>query len=165
MKNHLNKIVIVGNSGSGKSYLANQLGFVLKIPVIHLDKLFWKSNVFSQKRGKEIVYQDILDLTKADKWILEGVFGDLASVATPRADTLIFLNKTWVECEEALLSRGPQTATQENFEELVVWAGEYWDRKTLSSFEGHKKIFEQFEGIKLQLDSRVQTEAWLKGLI
>ncbi len=165
MKNHLNKVIIIGNSGSGKSHLAHQLGSILNTPVIHLDKLFWKTDDFSQKREIEIVYQDISDLIKEEKWILEGVFGDLVNVAISKADTLFFLNKTWGECEEALLKRGPQTSKQKNFQELVIWAGQYWDRKTLSSFEGHKKIFERFQGHKLQFETRVQTDTWLKGLI
>ncbi|WP_157751499.1 hypothetical protein [Actinoplanes derwentensis] len=35
----MRKIAIVGNSGAGKTVLANRLGTLLEIPVTHLDAL------------------------------------------------------------------------------------------------------------------------------
>jgi len=38
----MERIMIIGCGGSGKSTLARQLGEKLSLPVVHLDKLFWK---------------------------------------------------------------------------------------------------------------------------
>ena len=38
----MERIVIIGCGGSGKSTLARQLGEMTGLPVIHLDKLFWR---------------------------------------------------------------------------------------------------------------------------
>ena len=38
----MERIVIIGCGGAGKSTLARQLGKKLNIPVVHLDKLWWK---------------------------------------------------------------------------------------------------------------------------
>ena len=38
----MERIVIIGCGGAGKSTLARQLGEKLDIPVVHLDKLFWR---------------------------------------------------------------------------------------------------------------------------
>ncbi len=40
----MKKIMIIGSGGAGKSTLARALGSIMNIEVIHLDKLFWKSN-------------------------------------------------------------------------------------------------------------------------
>mgnify|MGYP000369564906 CR=1 FL=1 len=36
------RICILGNSGAGKSTLAAALGDVSGLPVVHLDRIFWK---------------------------------------------------------------------------------------------------------------------------
>lgn len=43
------KIVIIGNSGSGKTWLAKNLASLITVPLIHLDDIFWDSNGFEKK--------------------------------------------------------------------------------------------------------------------
>lgn len=43
-ENGVFRVVIHGNSGTGKSTLASRLGAILNVPVIHMDKLFWRPN-------------------------------------------------------------------------------------------------------------------------
>lgn len=164
MKLDLKKLIIVGNSGSGKTYLAQNLASVFNLLVIHLDELFWESESCSEKRPKEIVQQELKEITDQHKWILEGVFGDLVNMGISKADFLIFLNLDWSECRQALMLRGPQAANEKNFKELLSWAELYWERKTMSSFEGHKMIFSLFNGIKLEFTSRKQIEDWILNL-
>ena len=40
----MQRIIIIGCGGAGKSTLARKLGEVLDLPVVHLDQLFWKPN-------------------------------------------------------------------------------------------------------------------------
>jgi adenylate kinase family enzyme len=37
----MRKVLVIGPGGAGKSTLANQLGELLNIEVLHLDKLYW----------------------------------------------------------------------------------------------------------------------------
>jgi len=38
----MKRVMIIGGSGSGKSTLARQLGEITKLPIIHIDKMYWK---------------------------------------------------------------------------------------------------------------------------
>ncbi|MPQ31347.1 hypothetical protein E4V42_07845 [Clostridium estertheticum] len=39
-----NRIMIVGNNGSGKSFLAKKLALIAELPLVHLDIEFWRPN-------------------------------------------------------------------------------------------------------------------------
>jgi hypothetical protein len=40
-------------------------------------------------------------------------------------------------CRESLLARAQRDGGEADFADLFVWSEAYWERKTLSSFEGH----------------------------
>jgi adenylate kinase family enzyme len=72
------KTIIIGNSGSGKTWLANRLAANTETPVIHLDELFWQPGGFDQKRPLSEVERLIEQSKQRPSWIVEGVFGELA---------------------------------------------------------------------------------------
>jgi adenylate kinase family enzyme len=39
-----NRIIIVGNNGSGKSFLAKELSAITGLPLVHFDVEFWRPN-------------------------------------------------------------------------------------------------------------------------
>lgn len=164
----MRRIIIIGNSGSGKTTLAKKLGGILSIQVSHLDNLFWEPGSFSQKRSKEIVFQDISLLKDEESWIVEGVFGDLAQEFLERADCLIWLDMTWEVCHANLLQRGSESSRQLdpvqaeiNFAKLLVWASHYYDRDNLRSHQGHKLLYTNFSKSKYYLKSKVEVEQFL----
>ncbi len=171
LKEKLQRIVIIGNSGSGKSHFARQLSVALDAPVIHFDEHFWEPGGFNKKRPPDVVHAEIKQLSMGDKWIMEGVFGDLASSALENATHLIFLNKTWDECKSALNARGSNSnkqldpvAAENSFRELLSWAESYVIRENSRSLYGHSKIFSSFHGNKHEFRDRQGTEKFLLDL-
>jgi hypothetical protein len=73
------KAIIIGNSGSGKTWLATQLAVHSGVPVVHLDEIFWQPVGFNEKRSRTLVDQLIADSKQHPSWIVEGVFGELAA--------------------------------------------------------------------------------------
>ena len=161
----MNRIIIIGNSGSGKTSLARKLSESRQTEVIHLDQLFWVTGGFNEKRPPEIVHAEIEEKKKAPAWIVEGVFGELAERFTTRADHLIWLDLPWEVCREGLLARGSESSWQldaaqaeENFARLLRWAEEYWTRADLRSHSGHGRIFEAYPGAKFRIQNRAELE-------
>ncbi|MGE0173952.1 MAG: hypothetical protein AB7T49_14240 [Oligoflexales bacterium] len=167
----MQRIVIIGNGGSGKTWLSLKLANVLNSKVCHLDRLFWEPGGFNKKRPKDLVYREIEQMSQGPEWICEGVFGELAQLALPRATDLVFLDKLAEECVDSLLHRGPfgnledpnmeASLTPEgkeeitrSFEALIQWSREYYDRTDLRSKVGHQSIFDLFEGKKFKLLDR-----------
>lgn len=168
----MEKIVIIGNSGSGKTYIGRRLSDHFDYPLIHLDSLFWEPGGFNIRRSDEIVYAKIAKLRQTRSWIVEGVFGDLAKEFCTDADTLIWLDQDWETCSQSLLQRGSESSKQldkqsaeDNFQKLLKWASEYWQRETPSSYSGHLLLFEQFSGSKIRLQSRKSVNEFIESLL
>ena len=52
----MEKIVIIGSPGAGKTDFALQLGKICKIKVLHLDRLFWERG-WEKKAGiQELIF-------------------------------------------------------------------------------------------------------------
>jgi len=168
----MEKIVIIGNSGSGKTHLGRILSDHFDYQFIHLDALFWEPGGFNIKRPKEIVYAEIANLRQNKNWIVEGVFGELAKEFYPYADYLIWLDQDWETCSKSLRQRGSESSKQldkqsaeENLEKLLKWASEYWQREGPSSYRGHLLLFEQFSGDKVCLQSRKSVNDFIASII
>jgi adenylate kinase family enzyme len=164
----LQRIVIVGNSGSGKSYLARELSAKLGHDVVHFDEYFWEPGGFNKKRPAEVVHSEIKRLSKGEKWIMEGVFGELAATALENATAMVFLNKSWEECKGALIGRGSESskqldtaAAEKNFQDLLSWAEAYTQRENSRSLIGHTNLFTDFTGAKFELRDRPSTSDFI----
>lgn len=89
------RIIIIGSGGSGKSTLAKKLGIMTGIPVIHLDKEFWKPNWVETPRDEWIEKQN--NLIKDKEWIIDGNYGRTMELRFIVADTVIFLDiNRWI---------------------------------------------------------------------
>lgn len=161
----IERTVVVGNSGSGKSTLAEAIANLAHIPAIDLDLLHWEEGSYGLKRNEDVARKMVLDISDQPSWIIEGAFGWLAEVALPKATSLIWLDFPWSVCRAGILARGLRRgATSHDAAELMKWAEAYWTRQTPSSFAGHSKLFNDFSGTKLRLDSREQVAQLLDNL-
>jgi adenylate kinase family enzyme len=97
------RIIIVGNSGSGKSTISRQLGELLKLPVVHLDKEYWQKGWV--RPPQEEWNEKIKTLVSAPEWIMDGIFSDSLEIRLIRADTVIFLDYNRFVCLYGALKR------------------------------------------------------------
>lgn len=86
----MDKIVVIGSPGAGKSTLARKLGRKLRMKVVHLDRNFWQPGWKEIPRNTRI---DILKkLVQEKQWIIEGTYLDSSEPRLSAADTIIFLD-------------------------------------------------------------------------
>ena len=99
----MERIVIIGCGGAGKSTLARQLGEKLNIPVVHLDKLFWNPG-WVEKSKEEFDALHEQELAK-EKWIMDGNFNRTMPQRIARCDTVIYLDFSRIACLLGVLKR------------------------------------------------------------
>ena len=94
----MKRVVILGRGAAGKSTLARQLGEITGLPVVELDKIFWRSGLFPTPRVEWIQLQE--SLVRKETWVLDGDLGpyDAVEVRLRAADTIILLNFSLFRC-------------------------------------------------------------------
>ena len=155
------RTLIIGNSGSGKSTLAARIAAKSGCRHTGLDEIYWVNQRYLMKRGQAEAKQLAVAFSQESTWVIDGVFGWLVDVISPRATLLIWLDLPWSECEASLLQRGPvHGANEAEFNDLLAWAHLYWERKTSSSHMRHGQLFDGFTGRKLRMRARADVETW-----
>ena len=99
----MERVMIIGCGGSGKSTLARRLGEKTGLPVVHLDKLFWKPGWVSLSReGFDEVHRAAL---AEEKWIIDGNFDRPIPERLKRCDTVIYLDFSRIACLLGVVKR------------------------------------------------------------
>ncbi|MCB0414322.1 MAG: hypothetical protein KDD50_08320 [Bdellovibrionales bacterium] len=165
------KAIILGNSGSGKSWLGRKLSNIVRCNLIEMDKVFWEPGGFNKKRDSGILREEILKSTSSDSWVCEGVFGRIADLATPNANTIVLLDLSWDDCKKNLINRGPnyedcqsESQAEQAFIELIDWAKDYSIRENHTSRKYHHDIYSVFEGEKILLKNREEVHDFVKKI-
>lgn len=165
------KTVIIGNSGSGKTWLANRLAEGTDATVIHLDEFFWQPGSFDRKRTPMEVEQLITTSKRSPSWIVEGVFGELAARYLDDAELLILLDLDWPTCKARLQARGSESKrhlgreqSEKGLRDLIDWASHYYDRSDGRSWSGHQALFNTFRGDRICLTTQEKVEEFVAHL-
>ena len=99
----MKRVIIIGCGGAGKSTLARQLGERTGIPVVHLDRLFWKPGW--EERPPEEFDPIIQREMEKDTWIMDGNFNRTLPERIKCCDTVIYLDFSRVACLLGVLKR------------------------------------------------------------
>ena len=99
----MERVIIIGCGGAGKSTLAQKMGQKTGLPVVHLDKLFWKPG-WVESTPEEIDEKIRQELDKP-QWIMDGNFNRTLPMRVARADTVIYLDFSRMACLLGVLKR------------------------------------------------------------
>ena len=98
-----NKIIVIGLPGSGKSTFSKELHNITKLPLYHLDNIFWKADRTNISREEfDLKLGEIL---KEDSFIIDGLYHRTMEVRMQASDTIIFLDYPLELCLEGVKAR------------------------------------------------------------
>lgn len=92
----MNRIMIIGCCGAGKSTLSRKLHEKTGLPLVHLDQHFHLPDW--QEPSKEDWIAINKELLKPDQWIMDGNYGSTIDMRFAAADTVIFMDYPTTKC-------------------------------------------------------------------
>ncbi|RXZ77469.1 DNA topology modulation protein [Paenibacillaceae bacterium] len=160
----MNRILVIGSGGSGKSTLSQKLSNILDLPVIHLDTYFWNPNWVSKPNEEwdKIVEQ----FTNEDHWIIDGNYSRTMDIRIKKADLIIFLDMPRLLCIYRIIKRRimyhNKTRPDLNAEckekldwEFIKWVWNYRKRSRMNTLKKLEQIKEHQQVIILKTRKQV----------
>ena len=86
----MQRILVIGSPGSGKSRLSKIMAQKLNLPLIHLDQIFWLPNWTPLE--KPVFKEKLIEELKKDRWILDGNFASTLKLRLEYCDHVVFMN-------------------------------------------------------------------------
>jgi len=99
----MQRILVLGCCGSGKSTFSKKLHSILKLPLIHLDSHYHKPNwVEPEKEEWEKVLKKIL---RRESWIMDGTYLESLDERIKKSDAIIYLDYSLIKCFFRVIKR------------------------------------------------------------
>lgn len=99
----MQRVLVIGPCGAGKSTLAIELAQKLGLPVFHMDQLNWRPGWVES--SKHEIREKLADIVATDRWLIDGTYGGTLAERLVRADTVIYLDYPIRLCVARLLRR------------------------------------------------------------
>jgi len=158
----MKKVLIFGNSGSGKSTFAKKFRQSDGLVHLDLDTLAWQNTVPPERKPLIESKQELLTFIQSNEsWVIDGGYVDLLEMAASHANEIIFLNLPVDDCIANAKNRpwephkyDSKQAQDANLEMLIGWIADYYVREDTFSQTAHHTFYEQFFGKKSVLSQR-----------
>lgn len=99
----MERVIIIGCPGSGKSTFGRKLKCITDLPLYHLDMMFW--NVDKTTVSKEIFIERLQEVMSNSKWIIDGNYGSTMEMRIKECDTVFFLDYPTEVCIDGIMER------------------------------------------------------------
>ncbi len=99
----MQRVLVIGSPGAGKSTLAREIARRTGLPVVHLDQQYWQPGWVETARSDW--HSKVERLIAEPRWIIDGNYSGSLSARLGRADTVIDLEFPAWRCVARLLRR------------------------------------------------------------
>lgn len=86
----MQRVLILGSPGSGKSTFAQRLAALTGLPVVHLDQHYWQAGW--TEPDADAWHETIKRLLAQPRWIMDGDYGGTLDMRLREADSVFFLD-------------------------------------------------------------------------
>ena len=134
----MQRVVVLGNSGAGKTTLAAKLAVTLDAPHTEIDALFWKPG-WTGDDDDEFLDRLRGAATASDRWVIDGNYLTRgARVLWPLADTIV-----WVDMPLPLvLSRSLRRTVRRAITREVLWGTNREKLRFLLPIQGETPLWQ-----------------------
>ncbi len=167
----MQRVLIIGCGGAGKSMLAREMGKRTGLPVVHLDQLFWRPGW--NKAPPDEWRRGLTEALAGERWIIDGNYGGTMDVRLRASDTVVYLDfPRWV-CLAGVTRRRietmwrPRPGAPDGCRDRVTWEFVRW----IWSYrrERRPRILERLQTLQptqsvYVLQSRSSVRRFLDGL-
>ena len=100
----MQRILVMGSSGSGKSTFSKRLSEITGIPMVSVDALFWKPGWIESDKAE--FHERLTAAARQPRWIMDGNFtSHLVELRRDACDTLIWFDLPRSTCMLGILMR------------------------------------------------------------
>lgn len=99
----IQRLLLLGCCGAGKTTLGRQLSAALDLPLVHLDQFYWGPGWAPCPEDQW--QQRVRELIARPRWILDGNYQGTLELRLTRADTVVFLDLPRWRCMQRTLTR------------------------------------------------------------
>ncbi len=99
----MERVLILGCCGAGKSTLARKLQQPMNLDIIHLDQHYWLANW--EKPDRDTWNKKVTALAQQDRWIMDGNYGGSLDIRLQYADQVIYLDRSTWTCMFRVIKR------------------------------------------------------------
>lgn len=100
---NMQKVIVIGCPGSGKSTFSKALHDATGLPLYHLDMMKW--NADGTNVPKSIFMERLHQALEKESWIIDGNYGSTMELRMQFCDTVFFLDYPRDVCIEGIKSR------------------------------------------------------------
>ena len=116
----LQRVVVVGTTGSGKSAAAARLAAMLNAPHVELDAINWRPNWIGLNETDVPLFRSLVaEAVSGDAWVVDGNYGVVRDLIWPRATAVVWLDYSF----GVVLWRLVRRTLRRSLRRETLWAG------------------------------------------